>query len=432
MNKDGNHIVINGQSSQEDTNCLYYSTDDLKISHGTGLYLYDVDGKQYLDCAAGTFNLSLGYSHREVMETAKDQIDKIVHVTSSFQTDLINDLASKLVEVSPANITKAHPKVCSGSTANEGAIKIAQYHTGKRDVISFFRSHLGQTMMMLSYSGNSFRREAFNTLSPGNLCIPEPYCYRCFYKQKPETCNMLCVERIHDFIKYSSSGQIACLMIEPVTGNGGNVVPPKRYFHELRKLCDETGIVLVFDEIQTGIGRTGKMFAAQHFEVEPDIISVGKGLGGCGFQIAAILTSSHLATLPNHHHSFTYGSNLLAAAAALKTLSIISQPTFLSNIELVGNYIMNRLTKMKEKHQFIGDVRGVGLMIGFEIVKEDNSPDVELTNFICKESFKFGLIFRSSQYGFGNVIKIRPALIITLKEAEELCDRLEKILGTII
>jgi 4-aminobutyrate aminotransferase len=423
--------IVNVESQDNNSDCLYYGTDDIKISHGEGLYLYDTKGNRYIDCAAGTFNLSLGYSHNEVLDAAKNQIDQIIHVTSSFQTDVINDLAKKLVGVSPKNIKKAHPKVCSGSTANEGAIKIAQYHTGKRDVVSFFRSHLGQTMMMLSYSGNSFRREDFNTLSPGSLCVPEPYCYRCFYNQKPETCNMLCVERIYDFIKHSSSGQVACIMIEPITGNGGNIIPPARFFTELKKLCKELGIILIFDEIQTGIGRTGKMFASQYFEVEPDIITIGKGLGGSGFQIAAILTSQELGNLPNHHHSFTYGSNLLAAAAALKTLSIISKPEFLSNVELVGNYIMSRLNKLKDHHAFIGEVRGVGLMIGIEIVKPDKSPDVDRTNFICKGALKHGLILRSSQYGYGNVVKIRPALIITLKEAEELCDKLEKFIGSI-
>lgn len=416
------------KTSEGQYDCLYYSTDDIQIERGEGLCLYDTQGKRYIDCAAGTFNLSLGYGHREVLDAAKKQMDELVHVTSSFKTETVQKLATALVRISPKNITKAHPKVCSGSTANEGAIKMAQYHTGKKDVISFFRSHLGQTMMMMTYSGNAFRREPFPSLSPNHLCIPEPYCYRCFYKQKPENCNMLCVERINDFIKNASSGQVACIIIEPISGNGGNVVPPKRFFVELKKLCEEQNIVLIFDEIQTGMGRTGKMFAAQHFGVNPNMITVAKGLGGSGFQIAAILTDKSMGNLPGHHHSFTYGSNVLASAAAIKTIEILSSPGFLENVDLVGTYILQRMNKLKESHSYIGDVRGVGLMIGFEIVNKDGTPDVDLTNAIIKKGFDYGLILRSSQYGFGNVVKIRPALIITLKEAEEICDRISALL----
>ncbi len=409
-------------------NIIYHHVSDTVMAYGKGIYLYDTEGNGYIDCAAATFNLSLGYGHPEVLQAVKDQADKLVHVTSTFQTDPINTVVRKLVEVSPANLTKVHPKVSSGSVANEGAIKIAQNYTGKRDVITFFRSHLGQTMMMTSMSGNAFRKEPFPNLFPGSIQVPDPYCHRCFYKQKPSTCDFLCVERIHDFIEYGSSGSVACMVIEPISGNGGNIVPPPGYFQALKKLCDEKGIILIFDEIQTGIGRTGKMFAADYFGVQPNIITTAKGLGGTGFQFAAILTEERLGGLDGHHHSFTYGSNVLAAAAAAKTLDIVSQPEFLKNVEVVGNYIMDRLRKMQEKYTFISDVRGVGLMIGVEISDDEDNPNTPLTNYIAEVAMKHGLIIRTSRYGYGNVFKIRPPLTITLAESEELCDRLEKVL----
>ncbi|WP_017653855.1 aspartate aminotransferase family protein [Fortiea contorta] len=407
---------------------IYHHVSDTVMVKGKGIYLYDAEGNRYIDCASATFNLSLGYGHSEVLQAVQEQAEKLVHVTSTFQTDPINTVVRKLVEVSPENLTLVHPKVSSGSAANEGAIKIAQHYTGKRDVITLFRSHLGQTMMMTSMSGNAFRKEPFPNLFPGSIQVPDPYCHRCFYKQKPKTCDFLCVERIYDFIEYASSGSVACIVVEPISGNGGNIVPPPGYFQALEKLCREQGIILIFDEIQTGIGRTGKMFAAEYFGVHPNIITTAKGLGGTGFQFAAILTEERLGGLEGHHHSFTYGSNVLAAAAAAKTLDIVSQPQFLKNVETVGNYIMERLRQMQEKYTFISDIRGVGLMIGVEISDDEGNPNTDLTNYIAKVAMKHGLIIRTSRYGYGNVFKIRPPLIITLEESEQLCDQLEKVL----
>lgn len=410
---------------------IYYHVEDVRMEKGEGIYIYDSEGNEYVDCASATFNLVLGYSNKEVLDAVKEQMDKLVHTTSSFQTAAINNMVERLVSIAPKNLTKVHPKVCGGSVANEGAIKMAQYATGKRDVISLFRSHLGQTYMMMNLSGNAFRREPFPPACSMGLQVPDPYCYRCFYKQKPETCNMLCVERINDFIEYGSSGQVACMMVEPISGNGGNIVPPMGYLRALKKLCEEHGMALILDEIQTGFGRTGKMFAAEYYEVEPNIMTVAKGLGGTGFQVAAILAEEKYAGMEGHHHSFTYGSNVLAAAAASKTLEIIARPGFLENVQAVGHYIMERLYKMQERFKFMGDVRGVGLMIGIEIVDSEGNPDVALTNKIAKNAMEYGLILRTSRYGFGNVFKIRPPLIITMAEAEELCDRLERTLADV-
>ena len=406
---------------------LYYPTSDNRMVRGEGIHLYDSDGKRYIDCASATFNLSLGYSHPAVIEAMKAQADQLIHITSSYQSDPVNDLARNLVEVSPPNITKVHPKVSGGSSANEGAIKMAQFATGRSEIITLFRSHLGQTMMMASMSGNSFRKAPFPLLYPGSIQVPDPYCHRCFYRQQPDSCGMLCVERIDDFMEYASNGQVAAILIEPISGNGGNVVPPDGYLPRLREFCDEHDIVLIFDEIQTGIGRTGQMFAAQHFGVQPDAITTAKGLGGSGAQVAAILTNDRLTGLPAHHHSFTYGSNLMAAAAANVTLDIVRQPDFLANVRATGNYIMDRLVDMQARYRVIGDVRGVGLMIGFELEERDGTPAVALTNYLAKKAMDHGLIMRTSRYGYGNVLKIRPPLILTLAEADDLCDRLENL-----
>lgn len=418
------------QSNRTSSEAVYYPVSDIRMVRGERIYLYDEDGSSYIDCASATFNLSLGYGHPAVLRAIREQADKLIHVTSSFQTEPINRLCARLVELAPKSITRAHLKVCGGSVANEGAIKMAQRATGRRDVITMFRSHLGQTMMMANLSGNAFRRSAL-PLSVGadSLLVPDPYCFRCFYGQKISSCGLMCVDRINDFLEFASSGSVAAVLVEPISGNGGNIVPPDGYFTKLRELCDQHDIKLMFDEIQTGIGRTGYMFAAEYFGVEPDAMTVGKGLGGSGAQVAAILASDELAGLPANDHSFTNGANLLAAAAALATLDIIDDPEFLANVRSTGTRILERCSAMSRKHRCIADVRGVGLMIGIEIVDQAGGSDAGLTNHLAEKAPGHGLILRTSRYGRGNVLKIRPPLTLTLDEADLICDRFDALLG---
>ncbi|MFE3903304.1 aspartate aminotransferase family protein [Streptomyces sp. NPDC059153] len=409
---------------------IYYPVSDYLMDHGEGIYLYDADGNQYIDCASGTFNLSLGYSHPEVVKAMRDQVERLVHATSTFQTKPVNDLVRRLVEVSPENLTKVHLKVSGGSTANEGAVKMAQISTGRRDVITLFRSHHGQTMMTTTMSGESFRKAPFPHLMPGVIQVPDPYCLRCFYRQTPDSCGLLCVERVNDFLDHASSGSVACVVVEPISGSGGNIVPPDGYLAALRTLCDERGIALIFDEIQTGIGRVGRMFAAEHYGVRPDILTAGKGLGGSGAQVAAIIADERMSGLGSDHHSFTYGGNILAAAAAATTLDVIGRPGFLENVRAVGAHIMNRLRGLATAHPSIVDVRGLGLMIGIEIGDEDGRPHSDRAQALARRGMEHGLILRTSRYGRGNVIKIRPPLVITRAEADLLCDRLDALFTT--
>ncbi len=406
---------------------IYYPVSDYLMEHGEGVYLYDADGHQYIDCASGTFNLSLGYSHPEVVKALRDQVERLVHVTSTFQTGPVNELVRRLVEVTPENLTKVHLKVSGGSTANEGAVKMAQLATGRRDVVTLFRSHHGQTMMTTTMSGESFRKAPFPHLMPGVLHVPDPYCLRCFYRQTPDSCGLLCVERLHDFLDHASSGSVACVVVEPISGSGGNIVPPDGYLAALRALCDERGIALIFDEIQTGIGRVGRMFAAEHYGVRPDILTTGKGLGGSGAQVAAIVADERMSGLDADHHSFTYGGNTLAAAAAVATLDVIARPGFLENVRDVGAYVLTRLRELAAAHPHIVDVRGLGLMIGIEIGDADGRPHSERAQALAKRGMEHGLILRTSRYGRGNVIKIRPPLVLTRAEADLLCDRLDAL-----
>lgn len=406
---------------------FYFLPDELKVTRGEGVYLYTDEGRRFLDCSAGTFNLSLGYSHPEIVSVIQEQAEKLIHVTSKFQVDPVNALVRGLAEVAPPGLTKVHLKSSSGSDANEGAVKIAQHVSGKSDVISLFRAHLGQTIAM-TQAGAAFRRKPFAFQLPGMLHVPDPDCRRCFYKQERSSCGLLCVERINDFIDYASSGKVACLIMEPITGNGGNLVAPDGYLQALKKLCEERDIILIFDEVQTGFGRTGRMFAADHFGVAPHMLTFGKGLGGSGMPIAGILTQEHLSGVPGHHINSTFGGNILSSAVAAKTLEILRRPGFLENVREVGDHIMARLRAIAPKVKFIFDVRGVGLMIGIEIVDADGKPDAKLTNHLANLAQDRGLLMRTSLYGYGNVLKIRPALVITKAQADEMLDILEPLL----
>lgn len=404
-----------------------YPRENVRIVDGEGVYARDADGKTYIDCASGTFNLSLGYRHSAIAKAIQESSDLMVHVPSWFQVDVADRLVQKLVDVSPPNMNRVHLKVTGGSTANEGAIKLALRHSGGRDVISMFRAHHGQTFAMTAISGNAFRREPYPDFPISSVKVPEPYCHRCFYGQKRETCGLMCVDRIDDFLEFASSGHVGALIIEPILGSGGNIVPPDGYLQKLQAFCRERGIPLIFDEVQTGIGRTGSMFAAQHFGVEPDIITSAKGLGG-GSASAAILTTDEIACPEAVDLAFTFGANLLNAAIAYATLNVIDDEDFLANVRATGARIRERLESAKVRFQCVDDVRGVGLMNGFEIVDADNRPSADLANHIANAGREHGLMLRTSRFGRGNLIKVRPPLILTMDEADLICDRIEETL----
>ena len=412
-------------------NFLSAPKQDFIVDRGEGIYLYDSKGNRWIDCASATFNLSLGYSNEEVIEAAFQQAKKLIHVTSGYMTAPIAELTERLLKILPINLNKIHLKVGGGSEANEGAIKMAQTATGKKEVISCYYSHLGQTIYTMKASGNSFRSECFGFSNMDVIKVPAPYCKRCFFGKTEDSCNLECATKIDEILKFGSSGQVAAMIIEPIFGNGDNIIPPIEYIKAIRKYCSNNNIALIFDEIQTGIGRTGEWFAMDFFEVAPDFVSIAKGLGGTGFQVAAIAASEKFCKMDPMHHSFTYGSNVMSAAAAAKTIEIIERDDILNNVKKVGSLILDRLNEMKQKYKIIFDVRGIGLMIGIELADEEGNPDVALTNRLQNVAFENGLIMRTSRYGRGNVIKVRPPLIITEEQAHDLCDRFDKSLETV-
>jgi validone 7-phosphate aminotransferase len=407
----------------------YYELGDVELAHGEGVRVWDTTGREYLDCVSGTFNLVLGHNHPAVVAAVRGQLDDLVFASSSFRTGPTDRVMELLVELSPPELTRVNLRSSGGSTANEGAIKIAQWLTGRRDVIVPFRGHVGQSMAATSYNGTSRMREPFPYHLPGAVHVPEPYCFRCFYRQTPDKCGMWCVDRIEDFIAYASSGSVAAMLIEPISGVGGNVVPPPEYLPRLKEFCDERGIVLIFDENQTGLGRTGRLFAADHFGVTPHVMTLSKGLTGSGFPLAAILTEERLVGMPRSMHGFTYGSHTLSAAAAVATLNVVRRPEFLAHVRKVGALLMERLRGLDAP--CVGDVRGVGLMLGVELVEPDGSRSNRLATALNKALTDRAVITRVSEHGQGNVIELRPPLVLSAEDANLVADRFGEALETL-
>lgn len=407
---------------------------NIQFTKGRGIRLYTSHDEEYIDAVSGTFNLSLGYSHPEVVKILQQQVEDLIHVSSSFTGDVAANVLDSILDHAPEGITDGWMRDIIGSTANEGAVKIANKFNGRNEVISLSLSHHGQTVFATSISGNAFRRKSFaNTISNKHAVVPAPYCYRCPYSAKYPNCGYLCAEAIYDYVEYGSSGNVSCIIMEPILGNGGNIVPPPGYFEKIKQICEELDIVLISDEVQTGIGRTGYMFASEYFDMQPDIITLAKGLGGIGIPTAAILYKPEFAVLEKWEHSYTSGGNLLSLAAAQTTMEIVSRQGFLQNVRDNGVVLGNLLHALKEKYShFIGDVRGMGYMWGLEIVDPDGAPDVKLTNRIIDEALTDQkLILRGSRYGFGNVVKVRPALTATIDDIEEICGRLDKLFSQI-
>jgi len=395
---------------------------DLDRYNGDGIYLW-IDNKKYIDCASGTFNLSLGYSAHEIVKAVENQLHRCAHLSSEFTIEKQKEVFSLLKEFLPEQIEEFWFRDIIGTTANECAVKIAQKVTGNSDVISLFLSHHGQSIFTTEISGNAFRKQNFS-YSGGYTKIPLPDCNNCFYGKNKDDCNILCAQRLEDFIIYGSTGRVAAFIMEPVIGNGGNIIPDKRFYKIVREICSKYNILIIADEVQTGFGRTGAFFASDGYakELRPDIITFAKGAGGIGIPVAGVLMRKELNVLEKWEHSITSGSNPLALVALEGTIKYIKENNILDNVVSQSLILKRELLKLMKEFPYISNVRGLGLMYAFDL---DNIENVK--NFLIL-AHKNGLILRSSRYGFGKTIKIRPPLIIKENEVLEVIKLLKKTL----
>ncbi|AEC52336.1 4-aminobutyrate aminotransferase [Pyrococcus sp. NA2] len=398
---------------------------------GFGPFIEDVDGNVFIDFLAGAAAASTGYSHPKLVEAVKEQVERIQHSMIGYtHSERAIRVAEKLVEISSIR----NPKVIfglSGSDAVDMAIKVAKFSTRRPWIIAFIGAYHGQTIGATSVASFQVsQKRGYSPLMPNVFWIPYPNPFRNpwgidGYENPDELIN-----RVLDYLEYYvfshvvPPDEVAALFAEPIQGDAGIVVPPEKFFRELKKVLDEYGILLVMDEVQTGIGRTGKWWGSEWFDVTPDMIIFGKGVAS-GMGLSGVIGRGDIMDITSGSALLTPAANPVISAAAEATLNIIEEENLLSNALKVGEFIMRRLKELQEKFEIIGDVRGKGLMIGVEIVKEGNKPDPEMTGKICWRAFELGLILPS--YGmFGNVIRITPPLVLTQEVAEKALEIIER------
>ena len=400
-----------------ESNVFKYSrTIPLVPQEGRGATIKDIDGNTFIDFFAGIGVLNVGHANREVLAAAQAQEEKLIH-SLDFPASPRVEMMRKLNEIAPGNL-RGRAKVMfggpSGSDAVEGAIKLAKHYTGRHSLIAFSGSYHGQTSGALALSSN--HSQEYLPLIPDVHFAPYPYCYRCPFKQDPKNCDMLCVDYLADMLHDSYSGvtKPAAIIVEPVQGEGGVIVPPDGFLPRLRQLADEEKIVLIIDEIQSGFGRTGKMFACEHSDTTPDIMTMAKALGGIGYPLSGVLYSKELDSILAGGHMGTFRGNLVAMAAGRVAIDFILKNDLLEHTTKLGQLFLDELRKLQEDVPQIGDVRGKGLWIGVELVKdkETKEPYPELAKALQRSCYEKGLLIWSAGH-FGNVIRMMPPLVIS-------------------
>ncbi|MGH7890588.1 MAG: acetyl ornithine aminotransferase family protein, partial [Thermodesulfobacteriota bacterium] len=402
------------------------------IKKGRGVWVEDPDGNVFLDFTAGIAVTATGHSHPDVVKAIKKQAGRFLHMSGTdFYYEIQVKLARKLTSLAPGKFKKRVFFTNSGTEAIEAAFKLARYKTKREHMISFFGAFHGRTLGALSLTGSKIRqKENFGSLIPGVTHVGYGYCYRCPYHLTYPECNIDCVDYIEHtlFKKTVPPRDVAAIIVEPIQGEGGYIVPPPGWHQRLRKLTKKYNILLIADEVQCGMGRTGKMFAIEHWGVEPDIIAVAKGIAS-GMPLGAMIARADLMDWEPGAHANTFGGNPLACAAALETIRLLEKG-LLKNASVVGDYLKNKLDALARKFPLIGDVRGIGLMAGIELVRDRESKEWAVTerDRIIQLAFQKGLLL----LGCGESgIRFAPALVVTKREVDMAMKILEECLEEI-
>jgi len=346
------------------------NTNPIVVAGAQGSWFWDADGKRYLDFSSQLINSNLGHQHPKVVAAIKEQAEKLCFIGPNFQNEARATLGRMLAERTPGDLVKTFFTL-GGAEANENAIKMARVFTGRQKVITRYRSYHGATAGASTLSGDN-RRWANEPGIPGVLRVQDPYPYRCTFKDCGEVCSMQCARNIEDVLHFEGPESVAAILVEVVTGTNGIFVPPPEYIPYLRELCDKYGIVLIFDEVMTGFGRTGKWFAADHYGVTPDIMTFAKGVNSGYVPLGGAIINQKLSDYFENRMfwgGLTYSGHPLACAAGIATLEAYEEEGVVENSARLGQKLLTALTALKDKHPSVGDVRGLGLFCGIELVK---------------------------------------------------------------
>jgi 4-aminobutyrate aminotransferase len=408
----------------------YTRSYPLVAARGEGAIVEDPDGNRFLDFAAGIAVVATGHCHPKVVKAIQEQAAKLIHMSGTdFYYENMVGLAEKLAElVSAGGSSRRVYFGNSGTEAIEAAIKLARYHSGRGQFVAFVGAFHGRTMGSLALTASkSVQKKGFFPVMPGVHHMPYAYCYRCAYGKSPDSCAVECVKAIETelFRTTVPAQEVAAIFVEPVQGEGGYVVPPGKFFDELRRLADKHGILVVADEVQSGMGRTGKMFASQHFEtLQPDVIALAKGIA------SGMVARAELMDWKPGAHASTFGGNPVAVAASLATIELLEQE-LVDNAARLGTHLMARLCDLPQRIPIVGDVRGLGLMIGIELVRDQVTKERagDLRDKLVQMCFERGLLV----LGAGpNTIRLCPPLVINKDQADFAAQTIEDCLRLLI
>lgn len=396
--------------------CVYhFYKKPPQIVRGEGIYVYDSEGRRYMDLYCGVSVNALGHCHPELTEAICRQAKTLQHTTTIYLTEPIVNLAEALAGVLPGEICRTF--FCSsGSEANEGAALLATLFTGRSEFLAFQNGLHGRTKLGMSLTGLSFWRTDPNPVG-GITHVPPPQCLHCPFCREKGSCSYECIDAVETAIQTSTSGKPAAMFVEPVQGNGGIIVPPPDYFPRLRKLLDRYEMLLIADEVQTGFGRTGRMFAMDHWDVQPDIVTGGKALGG-GTPIGFFSTTDRIAACYTRPGASTFGGNPVTAEAGLAFLRVLQRDGLAERGAQLGATLKSRLEEIAGGFEFIADVRGLGMMIGMEVADRGEQSAAELTDRILEDMKDRGFLLGKTGAG-RNVLTFMPPMIIRQEELEE-------------
>jgi 4-aminobutyrate aminotransferase len=407
-------------------NHILYYTEPLPLSHGDGLYVWDVAEKCYLDFFGGILTTSVGHNRPEVVEAATAQIGKMIHSSTMYPNEPHVNLAEKLAELAPGDLQVTF-FTTSGTDADETAVMLARTVTGHQEIIALRHGYSGRSAMGMTLTAQSQWRIG-GTHILGIKHALNPYCYRCPLKLSYPTCGVACAEDVEELIRTTTSGRIAAFLAEPIQGVGGFVTPPPEYFKIVQEIIKRYGGLFISDEVQTGFGRTGdKWFGIEHWEVQPDIMTMAKGIAN-GFPLGATITTSEIAQgmVGKGLSLSTFGGNPVSSAASLATIGVMEKEATPAHVAAVGGMLRAGLDRLAEKYPVIGEVRGMGLMQGVELVVDRHSkePAPQAVNHLFEETRQLGLLIGKGGL-YGNVVRISPALTAQqehIAEALEILD----------
>lgn len=403
--------------------------DPVEVESARGTRVRCASGKEYLDCFSGIAVCNAGHGHPKVIAAARAQMDELVHCcTYLYYNPMAGRVAKALAEITPGDLRKSF-LANSGAEAVEGAMRLARHFTGRNEFAALTHSFHGRTYATLSITGNSARKKQGGPFMPGVVFAPAPYAYRCPYGSRTDAeCAERAAEGLAEAIRCQSSGNVAAFVAEPVLGEGGILVPHESYFRYVKEILDEQRILFICDEVQSGFGRTGRLFAIEHYDVQPDIMTVAKGIAD-GFPLGAFIARADVAAAftPGSHLS-TFGGNPVSCAAALANIDVMQEEKLPENAEARGSQILAALKPLEDESTLVGEVRGRGLMIGVELVKDDEktpAPDMAAeVKRLCREA---GILVGVGG-SLGNVVRLQPPLILTEDEAAQVIDKLTAIL----